>query len=221
MGEESFELRRGEEGYPQRLEDLSDPPECLYGIGAAGVLEDMAIAIVGSRRASPYGVATAEMAGRIAAESGLVVVSGGALGCDAAALRAAQGSGGTTVVVCGCGADVIYPQSSRDVFEGAISKGAVISLERWGTPPRRYAFPKRNRIIAAMSESTLVVEAGVRSGTMSTAEAAPLWEGDCMRYRDQSTRRSLLGRTSSSRMARASCALNETSRCASRWITTN
>ena len=64
MGEESFELRRGEEGYPQRLEDLSDPPERLYGIGVAGVLDDMAIAIVGSRRASPYGVATAEMAGR-------------------------------------------------------------------------------------------------------------------------------------------------------------
>lgn len=83
------------------------------------MLDDMAIAIVGSRRASPYGVATAEMAGRIAAESGLVVVSGGALGCDAAALRAAQAAGGTTVVVCGCGADVVYPQSSRDVFEGA------------------------------------------------------------------------------------------------------
>lgn len=172
MRGKSFELRRGEEEYPRRLEDLSDPPERLYGIGAAEVLMDAGIAIVGSRRASPYGVATAEMAGRIAAESGLVVVSGGALGCDAAALRAAQASGGTTVVVCGCGADVVYPQSSRDVFEGAMSRGAVISLERWGAPPRRYAFPKRNRIIAAISDSTLVVEAGVRSGTMSTAEAA-------------------------------------------------
>lgn len=76
MRGKSFELRRGEEEYPRRLEDLSDPPERLYGIGAAEVLMDAGIAIVGSRRASPYGVATAEMAGRIAAESGLVVVSG-------------------------------------------------------------------------------------------------------------------------------------------------
>lgn len=170
--QDAFELRLGERGYPSALEDLSAPPEVVYGLGDPTVLNEPSISVVGSRKASPYGVAVAEIAGRVAAESELVVVSGGALGCDAASARAALATGGRTVVVSGCGADRVYPTSSRDVFEAARKSGAVISIEAWGSPPRRYAFPKRNRVIAALSHATLVVEAGRRSGTMSTADAA-------------------------------------------------
>ena len=86
---------------------------------------------------------------------------------------ATLGAGGKTVVVSGCGADVVYPRSSRDVFEGAVATGgAVVSAEPWGQGPRRWAFPKRNALIAALSRVLLVTEAGLRSGTMSTAAAA-------------------------------------------------
>ena len=166
-------IERGSEEYPTKLEELPKPPERLFCRGSAEVLSRPSISIVGARRATPYGIAAAKMAGRIAAECDLVVVSGGAMGCDSAAARAALDAGGETIVVSGCGADRIYPRTSRDVFEGAVEHGgAVISLEPWGSPPRRYAFPKRNRVIAALSEATFVVEAGLRSGTMGTASVA-------------------------------------------------
>ena len=171
--DESFEIERGDPLYPQGLEELSSPPERLFGIGNPKALSCACISAIGARRASPYGLAVASVAGRVAAECGLVLVSGGAMGCDSAASRAATEAGGRTVVVAGTGADVVYPRSSADVFEGAVSSGgAVVSLESWGSPPRRYAFPKRNRVIAALSRVTIVVEAGKRSGTMSTAEVA-------------------------------------------------
>lgn len=129
--------------------------------------------MVGARRATPYGIAVAEMAGRVAAECDVVVVSGGAMGCDHAAARAALDAGGRTIVISGCGADVVYPASSTDIYRDAVARGgAVISTERWGTGPRRYAFPKRNTLIAALSQCLLVVEAGAKSGTMTTADAA-------------------------------------------------
>ena len=174
MGMESTcVVEKGDERYPAMLLDLSSPPERLYCKGSPEALSRPSISIVGARRATPYGVAAAKMAGRIAAECGLVVVSGGAMGCDSAAARAALDAGGSTVVVSGCGADRVYPRSSRDVFERAAEgAGVVVSLEPWGSPPRRYAFPKRNRVIAALSEATFVVEAGLRSGTMGTASVA-------------------------------------------------
>ncbi|MCH4084234.1 MAG: DNA-protecting protein DprA [Olsenella sp.] len=173
MTDKSFELSRGQAQYPKTLDDLPNPPKTVYGIGDPEVLALPSIAIVGSRRATPYGIAVAEIAGRVAAESGLAVVSGGALGCDSAASRAAMNAGGRSIIVSGCGADVIYPQASNDVFLKSIElDGAVISIEKWGAPPRRYAFPKRNGVIAALSRATLVIEAGKKSGTMSTAEMA-------------------------------------------------
>ncbi|WP_328585288.1 DNA-processing protein DprA [Olsenella massiliensis] len=81
-------------------------------------------------------------------------------------------AGGRTIIVAGTGADVTYPQSSRDIFLEAPDQGAVVSLEPWGQAPRRYAFPKRNRVIAALSQSLIICEAGLRSGTFSTAVAA-------------------------------------------------
>lgn len=168
-----WEVRKGEAGYPDSLLDLARPPEVLYGRGDPSSLAGPCLSIVGSRRATPYGEAIAEMAARVAADAGVTVVSGGAMGCDRAAGIAALRAGGRTVVVSGCGADVVYPSTSRDVYEGAVaSGGAVVSVERWGTGPRRWAFPKRNALIAALSKVLVVTEAGVRSGTLSTAEEA-------------------------------------------------
>ena len=170
---DGWELTPYEEGYPEGLRDLAAELPVLYGIGDMSVLGGPCISIIGARRATPYGEAAAEMAGRVAAECGIVVVSGGAMGCDHAASRAALDAGGKTVIVSGCGADQIYPRSSTDIFrEAANGGGAVVSIEPWGKPPSRYAFPKRNHIIAALSTSLFVTEAGQRSGTMGTAEAA-------------------------------------------------
>lgn len=168
-----FELAPEDERYPLQIEDGYEKLPALFGVGDPAALSEPALAVIGARKATPYGIELAHMAGRICAECGIVVVSGGALGCDAAASRAVLEAGGRTVIVSGCGADRVYPASSRDIFEAAPERGGcVVALETWGTAPRRYTFPKRNRLIAALSQSLLVTEAGRRSGTMSTAEAA-------------------------------------------------
>lgn len=173
MVDGGWEIARGGRGWPEPLEELGRPPERLYGLGSPEALSGPCISIVGARRATPYGLAIAEMAARVAVECGVTVVSGGAMGCDRAAGLAALSAGGRTVVVSGCGADVVYPQASQDVYEGALAHGgAVVSEQRWGTGPRRWAFPRRNAIIAALSKVLVVTEAGQRSGTLSTAEAA-------------------------------------------------
>ncbi|MBR3318648.1 MAG: DNA-protecting protein DprA [Atopobiaceae bacterium] len=172
--EEKWELRRDDELFPKSLlSDAIRKIEVLYGIGDPTVLESDTVSIIGARRATPYGIAIAEMCGRIAAESEICVVSGGAMGCDYAASRAALDAGGRTIIVAGCGADRVYPASSTDVYRDAVERGgAVISLDRWGMPPRKCAFPRRNVVIAALSPVLVVAEAGERSGTMSTANAA-------------------------------------------------
>lgn len=168
-----FELRRGCDGWPERLDALGDSVATLRGVGDPEVLLEPMLAVVGARRATPYGLAAAEMAGRVAAECGVVVVSGGAMGCDSAGLAAALDAGGRVVIVAGTGADLVYPSTSSEVFRrAAAGGGAVVSLEAWGAPPRRYCFPRRNRVIAALCSSLLVVEAGVPSGTLGTAEVA-------------------------------------------------
>lgn len=166
-------LSRGGQGYPSALEDLAAPPETLFGIGSPEALAGPCLSIVGARRATPYGLSVAEMAARVAVECGITVVSGGAMGCDHAAGTAALDAGGRTVIVSGCGADVVYPHSSRDLYARVRNGGgAVISMEPWGSGPRRWSFPKRNALIAALSRVLVVTEAGLGSGTMSTADAA-------------------------------------------------
>ena len=174
MNENRWELRYGDEVFPDSLMEEGAPHvEVLYGRGDPSVLQTSCLSIIGARRATPYGIAISEMAGRIAAESGITVVSGGAMGCDYAGSRAALNAGGKTIIVSGVGADKVYPASSADIFaEAAAGAGAVISLERWGKDPRKHAFPRRNNIIEALSQSLMVAEAGERSGTMSTADAA-------------------------------------------------
>lgn len=170
---ERWELAPGDAGYPEPLLDLEDRAPVLRGIGDKDALSGDCISIVGARLATPYGIACARMAGRVAAECGVTVVSGGARGCDHEAGAAAVGSGGRTVVIPGCGADVVYPRSSEGLFADAVSgHGCVVSLERWGAPPRKYAFVRRNEVIAALSASLVVCEAGRPSGTFGTATRA-------------------------------------------------
>lgn len=166
-------IERGEDGYPAALEGLERPPEAIFGRGDPEAIQVPAIAVVGSRRATPYGLAVAEMAGRVTALCGAAVVSGGAMGCDHAAAQGALLVGGTSVIVAGTGADVVYPTVSADVFSKTVEHGgAVISAEPWGQGPRRWAFRKRNSLIAALGCVLVVTEAAAHSGTASTAEAA-------------------------------------------------
>jgi DNA processing protein len=131
------------------------------------------VAIVGSRRPSPYGEAVAEQLGLELARSGVVVISGLALGIDAAAHRGALNAGGVTVAVMGTGVDVIYP-SGHGVLADAIlaAGGALVSQFPDGTAPRRHNFPARNYTMAALSDIVVVVEAAEGSGALITAEAA-------------------------------------------------
>ena len=128
--------------------------------------------IVGSRRASSYGLGVAEELGRLLAAAGLVVVSGMARGIDAAAHRGALAAGGTTLAVLGGGADVVYPASERRLYREILASGAAISEAPPGQRPEPGAFPKRNRIMAALGAITVVVEAAQPSGSLITARRA-------------------------------------------------
>lgn len=167
-----WELRLGEPGYPEQLALSPRPPLILYGIGDRTTLAS-GLGVVGARKATPYGLTVSERFAAYAASRGVRVLSGAAIGCDQAAQRAALRAGGTTVAVLGCGADVDYPSGSRDLLRSLRDgRGAVISELPWETPPMRWAFRERNRIIAGLSAALLVVEAALPSGTFSTADYA-------------------------------------------------
>lgn len=145
----------------------------IYGMGDASALIGPCVTIIGIGRATPYGLEVAYQAGKLAAESGVCVVSGGAVGCDAQASRGALDAGGRTVIVSGCGADRSYPSSSEDIFAAARKgEGCVISVEDWGTVPRRDTFSTRNVLLAAISKDVLVCEASMHSGTLGIVEVA-------------------------------------------------
>ena len=166
-------LHRGDPLYPEALLKLADPPQELFVCGDPLALGDDLILVTGSRRATPYGISCAALIGRIASERGITVVSGGAMGCEASALRAAMQAGGRIVVWAGSGPDVMYPHSSRDIFEAASTgAGCVVSEQPWGTGPLRSSFVHRRLLMVAVSDSIVVAEAGMRSGTTSIANAA-------------------------------------------------
>ncbi|MGN0038008.1 MAG: DNA-processing protein DprA, partial [Coriobacteriales bacterium] len=167
-----FELRLGEEGYPELLAQTAEPPEVLYGIGDPAILVP-GIAVIGARKATPYGLAAAKRFARHAAKRGVPIISGGARGCDQEAHKAALAIGAPTVVVFGSGADVPYPSSGRRLFQEVLDKGgAIISENPWGTPALPHTFLLRNRIIAGLAMLLVIAEAGLPSGTFSTADAA-------------------------------------------------
>ena len=158
--------------YPAALSAIVDPPPVLWVRGNAAALTSPAVAIVGSRAGSPYGLTVAE---RLAADLslvGIVIVSGLARGIDSAAHRGALSAKGTTVAVLGCGADVIYPSEHRDLARQIESAGAIVSELVPGTPPQKQFFPLRNRIISGLSRAVLIVEAGEKSGSLITARCA-------------------------------------------------
>ena len=166
-----------EEKYPPLLKQINNPPDPLYYIGNLDLLRRECVAIVGSRRTTQYGRWTARTLGKKIAAAGGVVVSGMAAGIDACAHWGAIDAGETdgcfgTVAVMGCGIDICYPKSNRELWEKITSKGLVISEYGPGTEPARYTFPQRNRIISGVSGAVAVVQAPNSSGALITAECA-------------------------------------------------
>jgi len=158
--------------YPLRLAEIYDPPLALFVRGAPPLADEPSVAVVGTRRATPYGIRTAEQFGRELAARGLTVVSGMANGIDAAAHRGALEAGGRTIAVFGNGVDVVYPAQNADLMQQIIGHGCVVSQFFMGAKPAKGHFPYRNRIISGMTLGTLVVEAPPNSGALITARQA-------------------------------------------------
>lgn len=157
--------------YPKVLLEIPDPPPYLYVKGELGGTEP-AVAIVGSRRASTYGLLTTRRLAEELASRGVTVVSGMARGVDTAAHRGALAGGGRSIGVLGCGIDVVYPPENRALFAEMATHGALVSEFPMGTLPLAENFPRRNRIISGISRGVLVVEAAENSGSLITAQYA-------------------------------------------------
>jgi DNA processing protein len=167
---------RHDEAYPEQLRDLGDAPAVIFGRGdpelLAGLPRDEVVTIVGSRRPSRYGLETAKALSREIAGAGFAVVSGMAMGIDSRAHEGALEASGLTLAVLGTGVDVPYPPRSTPLYERIVERGVVIGELPPGTRARRWMFPARNRIMAALGRLTVVVEARLRSGSLITAEMA-------------------------------------------------
>ena len=159
--------------YPARLKNIADPPVVLYYKGCLPDFDGSpVIAVVGTRKASGYGMTVAKRMGYQIARCGGIVVSGVASGVDGMAMRGALTAGTPVVGVLGCGADVVYPLSNRSLYADTERCGCLISEFPPGTEPFKWNFPKRNRIISGLSSGVLVVEAPERSGALITAKQA-------------------------------------------------
>ncbi len=164
-------LTQSDPAYPGRLLEIPDPPPLLYMMGTFSP-DAAAVAVVGSRNATSYGLETTERLCRDLARGGVAVISGMARGIDTAAHRGALDGGGTTVAVLGCGLNTVYPPENRALFERIPTSGAVVSEFPLDAGPDPHHFPRRNRIISGMSMGTVVVEATRRSGSLITARLA-------------------------------------------------
>ena len=168
----SLVIDQASDSYPEALRHIADPPRKLYLIGSVEALVP-GLAVVGARKATPYGRSCARRFARIAAEKGVCIISGGARGCDSEGHRAALEAQGRTVVFLGGGCDCIYPPEHEQLFQRVVDAGgAVVSENPWGFVPKPYTFRARNRLIAGLADAVLIVEAGLPSGTFSTADEA-------------------------------------------------
>lgn len=158
--------------YPPRLKELDDPPPVLYVRGEIKSVDEWSIAVVGTRRPTPYGRQAAEEMTHQLAGSGISIISGLARGVDAIAHRTAIESGARTIAVLACGLDIVYPPEHKKLAAQIAENGAVVSDYPLGTEPRGDYFPRRNRILAGMSLGVLVVEGDKKSGALITARIA-------------------------------------------------
>lgn len=171
--EKLYILTYQDAAYPVRLKNIADPPMVLYYKGQLPELDAMpVIGVVGTRKASAYGMQTAKRMGYQIGKCGGIVVSGMAYGIDGMAMAGALTAGQKVVGVLGCGADIVYPQSNRALFRDVEQYGCILSEFAPGTPPAKWTFPKRNRIISGLSCGVLVVEAPEKSGSLITARLA-------------------------------------------------
>lgn len=165
-------LTLADEDYPRLLLEISVPPPVLYVKGDLACLQRPAIAIVGSRNATPQGAKTTEAFAQALSEAGWCVVSGMALGIDGAAHRGALKGKTGTVAVIGTGPDIVYPARHRELAHEIVQHGAIISEFALGEPSKPANFPRRNRIISGLARGVLVVEANLQSGSLITARLA-------------------------------------------------
>lgn len=161
-----------DEGYPAALREIFDPPLLLYAIGNTDLLSSPSLAIVGTRRPTPYGIAAAERLSADLAKAGLAIVSGMARGIDTAAHSAALREDGATIAVLGCGVDVLYPADNRKLYQDIARRGLLISEFPMGAPAYPQNFPIRNRIVSGLSLGVLIVEGAQHSGSGITARLA-------------------------------------------------
>jgi len=170
--EQNHIVTLGDSDYPQALLNITDPPLLLYVKGRLELLNHTALAVVGSRNATPQGNHNAEEFARTLSDAGLSIISGMAHGIDASAHRGALRGLSSTIAVVGTGLDKVYPAANRDLAHAIARQGVMISEFPLGTPPIASNFPRRNRIISGMSIGCLVVEASLQSGSLITARLA-------------------------------------------------
>lgn len=161
-----------DEKYPENLKNIFDPPTILYVLGEFLPQDRFSLSIIGSRRATHYGKKVADSFARGLVKAGFTIISGMARGIDSIGHRAALACHGRTIAVLGCGLNIVYPPENHELMQQIAGQGAVISEFPMNTPPERYNFPVRNRIISGLSLGCLVVEAGERSGTSITINCA-------------------------------------------------
>ena len=172
MAENILYIRRNSDFFPLRFMGLSDVPDGLYYIGSLPDDNIPSVAVVGARSCSSYGRKTAFALGKFLAEHGVQVISGMAMGIDSSAQEGALAAGGKTFAVLGCGVDICYPRTSYAVYDALAARGGIIAEVEPGTKPLAYNFPRRNRIISALSDIVIVVEAREKSGSLITVDCA-------------------------------------------------
>jgi DNA processing protein len=170
--DEHFVITLADESYPRALLEIADPPAVLYAHGRVDLLQRPALAIVGSRNASAQGESNAGHFARALSDAGLTIVSGLALGIDAAAHRGGLAGAGSTIAVLGTGVDVVYPNRNAELAAEIARRGLLVSEFALGTPAIAHNFPRRNRLISGLARGCLIVEAAIASGSLITARCA-------------------------------------------------